>query len=263
MAKIAVLEAQVEHCRAEVYINDVPVTLLGPGLGTSALGAPIGEYLVSGANLITLLIEPGPTPSRAYEAHEAKLEAGATASAKIVSYEPGAVPEDGSGEEHAKAEWKHTNETSFPVRVNGQGQVGAMIPRWSWLDAPKLVLNDALRKEALAVIEQVHAAFAAGDSDDLLDPLTLSIAERAAASGRDVERDMAQFAVMIDTASVRNWKVPPLKPEDFDFRVCGGERLLDCVAKDWGAVIRSGPGPESMTLGLKLARIGGELKVVR
>jgi len=56
-----IVEAEVENCSVELYINGIPVGLCGVGISqTTAL--PVNEYLIDGENELAVLINPGDTP---------------------------------------------------------------------------------------------------------------------------------------------------------------------------------------------------------
>lgn len=42
----------------------------------------------------------------------------------------------------------------------------------------------------------------------------------------------------------KTFHVAPLDPAQFDFRLCAGGRLVDCINKDWTPIIRADIGLE-------------------
>jgi hypothetical protein len=59
-----VVEAETHHCVVEIYVNGLPAGLCGVGAGKT-FTRPVHEFLIDGTNELTVLINPGDTPSRA------------------------------------------------------------------------------------------------------------------------------------------------------------------------------------------------------
>lgn len=61
-----VLEAETTDCTIEIYLNDIPVGLCGLG-GSRKLSRPIHEFLFDGVNKVGVLVNPGDSPSTAWQ----------------------------------------------------------------------------------------------------------------------------------------------------------------------------------------------------
>ncbi len=62
-----IIEAEVDKCTVEIYLNDIPIGLCGVG-GSLKLSRPVHEYLIDGENELAVLINPGDKPSGASSA---------------------------------------------------------------------------------------------------------------------------------------------------------------------------------------------------
>ena len=72
-----VIEAFVENCNAEVYLNDIPVgRIFGDGVRSSELGITVNDYVAQGVNTLEIVVEPGDTPSVARKTRALKVSAG-------------------------------------------------------------------------------------------------------------------------------------------------------------------------------------------
>lgn len=63
MNKIFVAECYAQNVNAEFLINDIPLTIRGPGFG-AFWGAPVNQYLVNKKNSVKIIVRPGDPPSR-------------------------------------------------------------------------------------------------------------------------------------------------------------------------------------------------------
>lgn len=78
--KAICLEASVEGCDAEVYLNGVPLgRIFGDGARANVFGQTVNDYVVDGPNRVELLIDPGERPSQARTPRAAADTAGVSA----------------------------------------------------------------------------------------------------------------------------------------------------------------------------------------
>jgi len=59
-----IIEAEVQSCVVEIFLNGFPVGLCGLG-GSRKFSRPVHEFLVDGRNDLAVLVNPGDSPSRA------------------------------------------------------------------------------------------------------------------------------------------------------------------------------------------------------
>ena len=49
----------------------------------------------------------------------------------------------------------------------------------------------------------------------------------------------------------------------FDLRLCAADRMVECIADDWRAIVREAPSAETMFFPMTLSMIGGAWSIVR
>jgi hypothetical protein len=259
-------ELEVEGTTAELYVNGFPLTRLAPET-THFEAIAAQEYLVSGDNELELLVEPGTSPSRARtEYHEERLS-GASAVARLVRFPDNVLTEVQNGELLADIQWKSQDgfREAFPKAIAKRAALGPLSGRWPWQDAPPLVLDDALVEEARAALSALGEAFRRGSAVEyrVLLEAQSSDALRAypALSEAFVESDLELLVAHYHRSPE---PVLPLVRERHDFRLAAGDRMLQCIDKDWRASLRlRDPSGQEVPYPVFLARLDGRLRVVR
>jgi hypothetical protein len=259
-------ELEVKDCVAELYVNGIPVRRLGPDTQPRATHA-VQHYLIPGTNEIELLVEPGPTPSVARTKASQKLLPKASAVARLIKYPDGAFPEPENGETLAEVHYrgKTDYEELFPKSFIGQAEIGAAFGRWSWQDAPDLVLDEATVKEALAVIKEAEMALRSGSVDAVMAVIEISFKECWRAYPANEEKMLrAEMEAFLGSLKSVPEPILPADPARIDFRLVARDKILECIDKDWETSLRlvNEEGLE-VPYSLLLARIGGRLRVVR
>lgn len=278
-------DLDVKGCRAQLYLNDIPVMILGPG-GMGGQRVASEQLIVPGRNRLELLVEPGPTPStaRTGSRHLEKPAAGdqPSASAKLVRFTIDMLPgekdswpsiEDPVVIAEAKWQWpppapEESGEAvvRFPQSVVNEIDLGPGRGRWRWQDAPPLVPGDALWAEVNHFIDEFDAAFRASRVDILW--------ELSRQQGEDVQRcysGLTEDFLRTDLARVvafyRRSAEPafPRVPERADFHLVAGDRLLNVVDTDWTPSYRLRDPDDGSEVGVPmlLARVDGNLRIVR
>jgi hypothetical protein len=285
VSKTIYAELHVRLCTAELYLNGIPVLRnISPALPFSSI--PVHQFLVPGANWLEVVVEPGPTPSRARDGESRRVAAGASVVARLVRCEeapftmdepsaPPPAPAPVEGEKLAEITWNGDpfEITTFPRILAVERDLGPQAGRWSWQDAPPLCLDDATRAEIASVLATVAGAFEGGRSSGALDLLQTRFAEDARAYPVHDPRTLkAELVSSIRRAANEGWSVRPLDPARQDFRLCAGGRLVELVDRDWlpslrfysGATMGDEPAPDGeIPYAMMLARIAGRLVVVR
>lgn len=280
------------HCegtaRTEFWLNDQPVIVRGdgPGLGRY-LAAQSNHLLVDGTNELTIVVEPGPTPSLALGTPGERRRRGpilgasdegilgARASMKLVRYLEGMVVGDRRGAVLASLAWEapdHGGDLSWPQAISTKVDLGPVAGGpWRWQSAPRLALDASLRAEAAALLERIGAALTKGDAAAFLALTAPRTADLARAYRRPLAEKEAELRrLVVEEAATPHGGATPLEPEAWDLRLVGDGRLLDCVRADGQAILRGPPketpglpGGLRSTYELQLARLDGRLQVVR
>jgi hypothetical protein len=260
-------ELHVRGCTAELYLNGIPLRRnVSPVQPFSAI--PVHQYLIPGTNELEVVIEPGPTPSRARRGSTMKAAVGASAVARLVRYEEGQFTDSEEGERLVEIRWEGATDTQevFPKSVAKQVALGARSGRWCWQDAPPLVLDEATHAEIEGVLGTVARGFARGDAKPVLELLEPRFNEGIRAYPvNDAATLTAELTDYVREVANEGWIVHPMRREEHDFRLVAGERMVELVNRDWRPTLRfkAPEDEEDVPYAMMLARIDGRLKVVR
>jgi len=278
-------DLDVKGCRAQLYLNDIPVMLLDPrGMGGQRVASE--QLIVPGKNRLELLVEPGLTPSTARTGarHLEKPTEGDNpfASAKTVRFtidmlpgEKDSLPSIEAPAVVAEAKWEWPPRVPdesgkavirFPQSVITEIDLGPGRGRWRWQDAPPLVLDDALREEVNRFLDEFDAAFRTSRVDVLW--------ELSRQQGEDMQRcysgltedflraDLARVVAFYGRSAEPAF---PRVPDRADFHLAAGDRLLNVVDTDWVPSYRLRDPDDGSEVGVPmfLARVDGNLRIVR
>ncbi|MBI3776140.1 MAG: hypothetical protein HY273_11420 [Gammaproteobacteria bacterium] len=234
------VEVSKQSCEVELYINGIPVVRLSTK--ESKASEPAHQYLIDGANEVELLIYPGQIPSQARTAQRELDAKGAYAVAKLVKYPVGVYPGDVSGEILGIVEWKgqDAKKEMFPKSVFTKLELGPMFGRWQWQDAEQVTLDKKTLAEISGYVEKFYAAFSASNGQEILNLARVRLQELDKAyPGTDPAQENARFLRNVEKRKHNaHWKVPPLRPALFDFRVCANGRMVEIINSDWKPTIR-------------------------
>lgn len=266
-----VLECSATECVAEFYLNDIPVTRRGPDYGTEFDG-PINYLVVDGENTLEAVIQPGSTPAASIpgdgpERTRQLLDEGAGVKAALVRYPKGAAIGGPDGQELFALNWSAQPQAQMFPRVVGTAcDLGAVYGRWIWQDADRLVLDGETRQEIFDFLLMIHGHMVVGDFEEFINfsRLRNEEADRAYDKGAGMT-EMQIRAMRGDPVSIPDWGMAPLIPDNFDLRLCGKGRLVECVTKSWKAVIEEIPDEEGAVnrYPMMITRIDGHWQIVR
>ena len=271
MASSTILLAQleVEDCTAELFLNGAPVIRIAPPK-MHIQNASAELYVVPGTNRLDVLVEPGSRPSTARSEVRELAFRPMRATGRLIRFEEG-VPglvEHGELLGEASFAWEEgrPERRVFPAEVGTQIEIPTANGRWSFQDAPPLVLDDALRAEARALLAEVEQAIRRGDTDRFwsLTELQTRDVRRAypAVTEPYLRGDLATLFAHYRKAPD---PVMPRDPADHDFRLVAGDRMLQLVDRDYSTSFKlRDPGDGSaVSYRIMLARIDGKLRIVR
>lgn len=265
METIVYAELRVSGCYATLWLNDIPILSTGR-LGSVFTHMAARQFLVRGMNRLELVVEPVVPPSRARtETRKLRLE-DKWAIARLVRYDEGvpALVENGTRllEHHWIADGK---EDTYPKVLEGTVAISDAAHRWGWEDAPLLTLDEATRKEAIAVLEAVGDTIAGNDLQRFLWVTEEKIRDSITAYPASAAIVQDQLRSFLDFWSRAEPPLFPLNDEAHDFRLVAGGRLLETVDADAFASLRLRDPSDGAAVPypLFLARVGDRLKVVR
>jgi len=267
-----VLEAAAEACVAEFYLNGIPVMRRGVEGGES-FAVQVNHLLVDGLNSLECALFPGPVPSLARwgEFGPRVLYAGTPIQKvrmSLKTYPFGATVGGPEARELQRLEWQGAPDDRRAIARNLTTQIdlGPLYGRWQWQDAPDVKWDAAERFELVELLETIGAAIQAGEPDPFLEASAIRIDEisRAYATDPAERRAMIDRGIFVDSGAP-GFKVAPLDPREFDFRICGGGKLVECIATDWQPILRAGPDRQGSYsfYDMIAARIGGRWQIVR
>ncbi|MBP6829724.1 MAG: hypothetical protein KA978_03015 [Deltaproteobacteria bacterium] len=266
MASTALLlDITLEGCDAELYVNDIPV-----GRILAAAGGGIHQVdhlLVRGANTFEVLLNPGSTPSVARTEKRMLPGDGVAVEVTAARCPPGTSPgEVGTTRLFRFGERLPGGPVEFPRSVKNTFEVDPPNAAWAWERADVLLLDPALLREATQYVQSLHGSLARKSFPGFW--AHNEIAHREVAAAYDVplaERQAAAEAAMARRFADPAFAMAPLVAEQFDYRLVANGRLLECIAKDWGAVVRTEPDSEGkvMRFPIMVGRIDGSLRGLR
>jgi hypothetical protein len=259
-------ELAVRACTAELYLNGIRLRRqVAPE--RPYVSIPVRQYLVPGSNHLEMVVEPGQMPSQARQGKEKTAKPGASAVARLTRYEEGQIAFAKNGEKLIEIRWQGSaDEETFPKILGAESSLGPVHGRWSWQDAPPLCLDEATRTEIADVLATVARAFERGDPAPMIDLLAVRFVDVVRAYPANalsaLNEDLAHW---VRTFGSKGWKVLPLAPEQHDFRLCAGNRLVEVVDRDGLPSLRLKPPDEEEPhpYAMLLARIDGRLVPVR
>jgi len=270
---VIIAQLEVEDCTAELYLNDIPVLrLVHDPVGPSEQplrNVAVQHLIIPGDNKLEVLVEPGPTPSVArYEQREMGFRA-MKATARLLRFVEGVPMYADNGEVLGQAvfEWRdgRPDQRTFPIAEWTMIGMGQGFGRWGWQDAPALTLDEATVAEASQLLDRMHRAISEARGDEVwrLAELQLEDVQRAYPVTRSMlEQDMAD---RMDLVSTMRRPVLDLERDAYDFRLVADRRMIQLVNRDYSTSLklRHSKGLRPVPYRIMVARIGGELRIVR
>lgn len=260
-------ELKLKDSTTELLLNGIPVRRLNSHEQNFA-SAPALTFLINGRNLLEMVIFPGPTPTLARAAPTLRqVPATASAWGRVVRLQVGGLTGDEDASAQAELRYRPSDRPDelYPVILRTEFELQTGLEPWAWQRAEPINLP----RDRAAIVETiriVHQAFTAGEPEPILQRARLYLQEEARAiPGTSVaemtsglRRDIAR------NAGRKDW-VAPLAEEQFDFRLCAGDRLVECISKFWKPVIDTLPQPDGSIypFSMFLGRIGREWLILR
>jgi len=272
MSDPTVIYAQlaVEGATAELYLNGIPVSRVGPRPQVPIENAAVEELLVPGRNELCLVVEPGSHPSVARTEQRQLDFRPLEVVGRLLRFRDGvpATVEHGELLGEVRVDWQDGKPArrTFPVEASTGIELGSAHGRWAWQDAPQLTLDEALIDEACAVLDEVATAIRTKHLGLLwqLNELQLVDVQRAypAITEAYLRAEIAEG--LTDYEGIDD----PVLPRDrsrHDFRLVGGGRLLELLDDDWSTSFKLGHQRDGSPVPYRimLCRIDGALRIMR
>ncbi|MEY4413498.1 MAG: hypothetical protein RIQ53_791 [Pseudomonadota bacterium] len=275
MERLVMLRLQADGCRAEVWLNDIPVA--SSVTQTGALMVPVHEYLLPGDNRLQLVVSPaehrlpGPAGTSGGPGGPGGPRLlGQPARARVRLMLP-RLGQPGH-EAHARTLTEIQLELD-PEADTGESRVEERVvpvpahwPRWRWQELPPIRSVEDVRPLITRFVRLVGTALAQGDVDGLLQASQLRLEDVAQAYGQstaDLAQRWRQRLVQLQQQGALRLALP--QGRDIVLRPCGGGRLVQCDGDDGLPVLRSQPDAEGHRVywPLRIAVLRGHCHVMR
>jgi hypothetical protein len=268
---VTMTQLETKGCVAELYLNGVPVSRIGPEPGRIPIeNVAVEQLIVPGPNTLELLVEPGESPGQARSGRRELEFRPMKAAARLMRYRDGGDTEPGHGEVLLEVEYRWSDASleriEFPTSSSGVVDLGQAHGRWAFLDAAPLSLDEPLIHEASQLLDELEAALRTKNlgrlwslsEPQLRDVLVAYPALSEAFLRADLEQMVAHYGKLSDP-------VLPRDPGAHDFRLVANGRLLQLVDADWSSSfkLRDPESGEAVGYPLFVGRVGSELRVVR
>jgi hypothetical protein len=259
------------RCRAEVYLNDIPLAYVHKeGRPNAAEAVP--QYMVDGKNVFKLVVEPGPIPSLALgdptiaEEDRPVSKPEMIARARMARYRDGEDILPKCGVTLAEIEWRAADleePVPFPHVIEQEVDLGPQFGPWQWQTAEQLTLDPATYDEAATVIEQVAQAWERGDAAPIsaLAQLKHAEMERAMPAYPPGSFDEVFREEITTFSQHEDWQPPAPTRDLYDLRLVAGGRMVQAIAKDWRPAVRLAGG--KFGYHFMIGRIDGTWHILR
>ena len=266
MERVLMLCGRAHGCAAEVWINDIPVAVMGPTGGDVSL--PIHEYILAGENSVTLVIDPAFSndPSISSSPKLAATEAyahlrlllprvGELCSQETARtlFEFGWSAEEG---EVYQAPLIHTNQVMLPIKF----------PRWRWMDVPKIDDPGQVKAKIATFLQRIAVAMAQGEFEPLITASQLRLEELAVAYQQPLDAVTSRFLSrlkLLHATKALKMTIPTFN--DLVLRPCANGRLVQCLGLDGSPMLKTLLAQDgSRTVWpVRIAVVNGQCHIVR
>lgn len=260
-------ELQLADCVAEIWLNGIPLARLN-SREQNFVSVPALTFLVNGRNLLELVIEPGGTPSQSRSPTFGKtVSRQAKAWARVVRLAEGAFTGDESAPAMGEIRFSGADQSAplqLPHVLRREFDFQLVKP-WAWQNAD-LIMLDRDRPAIVETLSAIHAAFAAGNAEGVVQRARLYLQEEASAYPSLTAADLtSSLRRDVSRNAGRTGWVAPLNPAEFDLRLCAGNRLVECVSKTWMPLINTLPQDDGSIypFPMFLGKVAGEWQILR
>jgi hypothetical protein len=267
MERLLTLRLQARGWHAEAWLNDVPVARVTPASPLACV--PVHEYTLSGANRWRLVIAP-PAAGAPGAAPAMLVLADGQQAARLDLLLPriGQPVSEHSARSLATLDFAPPagERVSTPKVIDAELDLPVRFPRWRFIDAPVVEVDAALKTRALAFVQELALALAAGNAAPLIEAARLRFEEIAAAYQRPVADDVTRFRSAIERLyAAKALAIAPPQADAFVLRRCAFGRLLECLDAKGQAVLASNAASDGMARRwpLRLAVVEGRFHVLR
>ena len=230
MDRLLIMRLYVQGCSAEVLVNDIPVGRTSAGSGM--LSMPVHEYLLDGANEVSLVIDPAPAGAVGVPALPRLAEGVVGARLRLLLPRLGQVGSELQARNVAEVVWGVPEGDVFatPQTITRSMFLPIKFPRWRWLDAP--VVDDVQAHKPLiaAFLQAIAVDLLRGDAESLLTASRLRLEELALAYQQPVADITAKLRARLHLLhATKALKMAIPTAADMVLRRCANGRLIECM----------------------------------
>lgn len=153
----------------------------------------------------------------------------------------------------------------FPLRLTTKKDIGEMFGAPYWLNAKPQTLDEKTVREVTEFVLRIRDLIEEGNAEPILAISTEMYREVAAAYDISAEERANLFRQLLQQESAKPyWIFETPEEEDFSFRLCANNRLIECIGRDWKPVIRGVPSAQGRFLySMLIGKLNGEWLIMR
>lgn len=236
MERLLLLHLDVKASSAQVLLNGVPVAYVGEHGGRFCL--PVHEYAQVGDNEVSVRVGPEQAPTPVVGTGESAVRV------LLALCTQGQSPLDPNARILAKLEWVSTprERHNWPHCFSQNVDLPVAFPRWRWLEAPVVPLTDAVRLQALVLMQQKALDLQVGAADSLVALCRLRTEELGVAYQREPQAIEQGFRLKIQQLFEQGrLKIQPATSSGLVLKPIANGRLVECLAGDGLPILRTIP----------------------
>jgi hypothetical protein len=266
MDRLLIMRLYVQGCSAEALINDIPVGRVAAGGG--GLSLPVHEYLLDGANEVSLVINPGAAGLKPVPALPRLAEGVVGARLRLLLPRIGQVGSELEARTVAEVVWgvPDGDVYSTPQTLTRSIFLPIKFPRWRWLDAPVVAEVDAQKPLIASFLQAIAVDLLRGDVESFLTASRLRMEELASAYQlpiADVATKLRSRLLLLHATKALKMAVP--HEGDLLLRACAGGRLIECMTGAGAPALATLPGADgtSSYWPVRVAVVNGHCHILR
>ena len=266
MDRLLILRLVVQGCSAEAVINDIPLGRAAPG--GAGLCLPVHEYLLDGANEVSLVIDPAAPGLSGAPAVPRLAEGVVGARLRLLLPRIGQVGSELQARTVAEVVWGVPDGDVYNTALTITRSIFLPIkfPRWRWLDAPVVDDVDAQKPLIASFLQTIAVDLLRGDPESFLTASRLRLEELAQAYQQpvaDVATKLRSRLQLLHATKALKMAIP--NAADILLRRCANGRLIECMASAGRPALATLPGADGMSSAwpIRIAVVNGRCHILR
>lgn len=265
MERLLVLRLNVHGCSAEALLNGVSMGTAGPA--GAVLCVPVHEYLIDGANEVSLVIR-SPGGQAALAAQKRRAEGVTGAQLRLLLPRVGQICSDLSARTVAELDWAVEDGEVFavPHTLTREAMIPIKFPRWRWLDAPRIDDMQVHKPLIVEFVQSIIVDLLRGDAESFLGASRVRLEELAVAYQQpvaDVVNRLRSRLHLLYATKALKMEIPAA--DDIVLKACAYGRMIECLDKDGRSIFQTAPADngESASWPSRIAVVNGRCLILR